>query len=232
MGDQLLTDISGPLPRKLADQGDGTVAEVVVVAGGAGGGGEGGGLTDTQLRATPVPVGDVALVALQKAEDAAAASGWSGLGVLAVRRDAEASTVGADGDFAEVQVDSAGRVKVNGKITDATIAVPSDIQSVFRTQSFLSTAVLGAAGVFTGAGVDALNFRRITGRVVASHAGVLHIEHSDDNATWDSVDPLTVAAGVAYGYDVPVFARYIRLLYVNGATAQTSFRLSGYLSAA
>lgn len=337
MTDQLLTDISGPLPRRLADQGDGTVAEVVVVAaGGGGGGGEVSGevdvtdragrvvgvvsldpaalaalesttvvldadslaqletinvnvgLTDTQLRNTPVPVSgtvvDSTMVALQKAEDAphvsgdqgimalavrndggaalagtngdyvpvttdssgalwvrlsaavnedaAAASGFAGMGILAVRRDAEATTVSADGDFAEVQVDSVGRVKVNGKITDASIAVPSDVQSVFRTQSFLTTTALAAAGVFTGAGVDAINFRRITGRVVASHAGVLHIEHSDDNVTWDSVDPLTVAAGVAYGFDTPIFARHVRLRYVNGATAQTSFRLSGYLSAA
>lgn len=120
-------------------------------------------------------------------------------------------------------------------LTDAELRatpVPVSGTAVYRTQSMVTSTVLGVAGIYTSAGVDGLNFRRLTGRVIASHAGVLHVEHSDDNATWDSIDPLTVAADTGYGFDFPVFARYIRLRYVNGATLQTSFRLSGYLAAA
>lgn len=117
-------------------------------------------------------------------------------------------------------------------IDGATIAVPVDVQSMYRTQVVLTAAALAAAGVYTSGATDALNFRRITGRVFADVAGTLHIEQSDDNVTFDSIAPITVVASTAQGFDVPVYARYVRLRYVNGAAAQTAFRLSGYLAAA
>ena len=73
-----------------------------------------GPLTDTQLRATPVPVsGTVGLTNdPTKLEDAAAASGDRGTFTLGVRNDASAVVTSADGDYSQVSVDSAGRQKV------------------------------------------------------------------------------------------------------------------------
>lgn len=117
------------------------------------------------------------------------------------------------------------------ELGSATIAMPIDIQAVYRTLGDSTTAVLAALAVFTGLVLDGLSFRRFTGRVFADQSGTLNIDHSDDGVTWDSINPIAVVASVAGGFDVPVYARYIRLRYVNGATLQAAFRLSGYLVA-
>lgn len=49
-----------------------------------------------------------------KAEDAVAASGDTGVPVLAVRRDSASSGVSADGDYANLSVDSTGALRVTG----------------------------------------------------------------------------------------------------------------------
>lgn len=51
---------------------------------------------------------------LGKAEDAAAVSGDTGVAVLAVRRDSASSGVSADGDYANLSVDSTGALRVSG----------------------------------------------------------------------------------------------------------------------
>lgn len=50
-------------------------------------------------------------------EDSVHASGDKGQQILAVRRDADTSLVSADGDYAPLQVDADGFLKVRGKIT-------------------------------------------------------------------------------------------------------------------
>ena len=54
---------------------------------------------------------------LTKAEDSAHISGDSGIMSLAVRADSDGSLVSADGDYAPLQVDSAGKLKVAGDVT-------------------------------------------------------------------------------------------------------------------
>jgi hypothetical protein len=56
----------------------------------------------------------VAATSLGKAEDAAHSSGDTGVLVLAVRRDAAASGASADGDYATLNVDSNGALRVTG----------------------------------------------------------------------------------------------------------------------
>lgn len=53
----------------------------------------------------------------QKAEDSVHASGDIGSFILAVRNDANTSLVSADGDYAPLQVDSDGRLKVAAEVT-------------------------------------------------------------------------------------------------------------------
>lgn len=85
------------------------------------------GLTDTQLRATPVAVSADALplpagaateatlstlAGAVKAEDSASADGDPGIVLLAQRRDSDTTAVSADGDYATLKLDEAGRLKV------------------------------------------------------------------------------------------------------------------------
>lgn len=59
---------------------------------------------------------DVSLARLEQIEDSAHASGDRGIMPLAVRNDSEGSLVSADGDYAPLQVDSSGRLRVVGDI--------------------------------------------------------------------------------------------------------------------
>lgn len=84
-------------------------------------------------------------LSLGKAEDAIAGTGDTGVMMLAVRRDTDGSQVDADGDYAELQVDNEGRLKVVDKSFldvvqyaeidasasgDNTIATPSAGQTI------------------------------------------------------------------------------------------------------
>jgi len=60
--------------------------------------------------------------ALGKAEDAAHASGDTGLAILAVRRDAEAVSSDLDGDYSTVNVDGSGRLWTHDGVLDAALA--------------------------------------------------------------------------------------------------------------
>jgi hypothetical protein len=85
--------------RLFVDMGDGTFAERIVAVQTDGsdisGGGGGGGGTEF-------------------AEDAAHASGALGTLTLVVRRDADTTLVDTDGDYAALQVDADGKLKVSG----------------------------------------------------------------------------------------------------------------------
>lgn len=132
---------------------------------------------------------------------------------------------------------------VNATIVGASIAVPMDKQSILRQLVTLTTTNLGITATFTGPTVDAIQAKRITGVAASDQAGTLHVEQSDDATNWnrytlvavngsDATDPdVDVAIGGVSGFDFPCLQRYVRLVYVNGAVAQASFRLSGYLSA-
>lgn len=132
----------------------------------------------------------------------------------------------------------------NATIVGATIAIPTQQQAILRQLVTLSTTVLGISAVFTGPTIDAIDARRITGVAASDQGGTLHVEQSDDGTAWnrytslvgqtaDNADPdVDVAIGGTTAFDFPVLQRYVRLVYVNGAVAQTTFRLSGYLAAA
>lgn len=63
---------------------------------------------------TTAVVPGTAATNLGKAEDAAAGDGDTGVAVLAVRRDSASSGVSADGDYANLSVDSTGALRVTG----------------------------------------------------------------------------------------------------------------------
>ena len=95
-----------------------------------------------------------------------------------------------------------------------------------------TTTVLAAAATYTGTSRDAGStpaYQRFVARAYASHDGTLSVQDSTDNATWRTVASIPVAAGATQTIDAMVLARYNRVVYVNGATLQTAFRVtSGY----
>lgn len=79
------------------------------------------------MSATQAATADV-----MKAEDVASASGFGGVCILTVRRDTDGTQTSANGDFAEVQTDDRGSVRVNsvmraptGTLTNVANAVAS-----------------------------------------------------------------------------------------------------------
>jgi hypothetical protein len=70
---------------------------------------------------------------------------------------------------------------------------------------------------------------RITGTVYSDKAGTLYIDFSPDGTNWDySTTAVSVSAGTGTGFSEEVVAPFARLRYVNGGTAQTTFRLYAY----
>lgn len=71
------------------------------------------------------------LLALSKAEDAPHASGDQGIQALAVRNDTEGSLVSANGDYASLQLDALGRLRVfasfGGQYAEDSAAVSGDL---------------------------------------------------------------------------------------------------------
>lgn len=92
-----------------------------------------------------------------------------------------------------------------------------------------TSAPLGIAGVFTGRPqtVDAYSQIRMNGHTDA--AGTLFVEQSINGVVWDFVNEIAVLADTPFTLNVDVEASEMRVRYVNGAVAQTFFRLQTLL---
>lgn len=91
-----------------------------------------------------------------------------------------------------------------------------------------SIAILGTGGVYTGTAEEITNYAVIFVNVktdVASATDGLAIEQSSDGTNWDHDDVYTVPAGGGKNYSINPYAGYMRVVYTNGAAAQTYFRL-------
>lgn len=156
---------------------------------------------------------------LGKAEDAAHSTGDVGVMALAVRNDGGAVQAGTDGDYVPFT-------------TDATGALRIDMNGTVSSNNSTTVALAGGA-TFTGTSDDAINYNEIRISVIASHASAtdgLSLQQSSDNTNWDITDTYTIPAATGKTYSVPRQARYFRLVYTNGATLQTSFRLQTILN--
>jgi hypothetical protein len=104
----------------------------------------------------------------------------------------------------------------------------------------LTVTALGASASYTQSGVDRfarttlpdvqelgiLLVDRVRGLVWADAAGTLYLEESDDNSAWTEITNVAVVASVTKELTwQSVTKRYYRFRYVNGAGAQTVFRL-------
>jgi hypothetical protein len=91
-----------------------------------------------------------------------------------------------------------------------------------------SSTPLGAGIAFTGSATEILNEGIIFISVfsnVASATDGLSIQQSTDGTNWDHSDVYTVPANSGKNYAINPHAQYVRVVYTNGGTLQTSFRL-------
>jgi len=102
-----------------------------------------------------------------------------------------------------------------------------------------STAVaLGGNAVFTGTATDVSRYTTVNVSVFADQASAtngLSMQQSSDGTNWDVTDVYTVpitSAGNGKPYRVQVAAKWFRVVYTNGATPQTAFRLQTVLKTA
>lgn len=108
--------------------------------------------------------------------------------------------------------------------------LPSKISILNSTSTPLS-----GAGVFTGTWEDCLKYSTITVSIFTSHNSALNglqFQTSTDGVNWDDGDSFTLSAmspGGAKVFSFGVTSQYFRIVYTNGATLQTGFRLQTIL---
>lgn len=118
------------------------------------------------------------------------------------------------GNGALVQLESNGAVPVNAK------GVVDDGNS--------STTPLGANETFTGEAFEILNYGVYFGSVfsdVPSATNSLSVEQSHDAINWDHTDEFAIPANKGKNFSINPFAKWARVVYVNGPDAQSVFRL-------
>ena len=102
-----------------------------------------------------------------------------------------------------------------------------------------TTTPLAANGVFTGTGTSCLNAAAIEVIMysnVASAASGLSVQFSSDNINWDdsatyTFTPGSVGPNQGQTFITSARAEYYRVVYTNGSTLQTTFRLESVLKA-
>lgn len=102
-----------------------------------------------------------------------------------------------------------------------------------------STTTLAANATFTGTGTEVLGYASLAVLVasdVASATDGVKLEFSSDNVNWDDSSTATYTVGtspnVGQVYELASRSRYFRVVYTNGGTIQTAFRLQTILDKA
>lgn len=123
----------------------------------------------------------------------------------------------------------------------ATTVVAGSISATAQDNLFYNESVTAQAisatvtGTSRDVGVAAgtvHRYSKFNAMAFADQAGTLRIECSNDNTTWRRITADTaVAANTSVILTVPVMTRYYRVVYINGATAQTAFMLNSSYTA-
>ena len=127
--------------------------------------------------------------------------------------------------------DNAGSITVDNA---GTFAVQMDkAGSVVDANNSTSTP-LGVSGVYTGTSTDVLGYTAISVMLesdVDSATDGMTFQHSSDNTNWHTFSTFTM--DVSYSeqrhFQFPVNARYFRVVYTNGGTGQSTFRVQTIL---
>ena len=100
-----------------------------------------------------------------------------------------------------------------------------------------TTLLLGTAStpadIFTGTSVDLTPYASGVVSILADQDSAtdgLSIQYSSDDTNWDHAHTYTITANESRGIEFGPEARYMRIVYTNGVTAQGTFRLQTLLS--
>ncbi|MEM5854667.1 MAG: hypothetical protein QW228_09960, partial [Candidatus Aenigmatarchaeota archaeon] len=110
------------------------------------------------------------------------------------------------------------------RLDRVSIATPSpffishQLATVERT-----TTALAANATYTSRTYCAQNLDSVGFYVYADQAGTVYYDESFDGSTWRAVKSVSVAAGTPLSDSYVPQGHFVRLRYVNGATAQTAF---------
>ena len=89
---------------------------------------------------------------------------------------------------------------------------------------------LGGAGVFTGVSIDVTEYATISINSYADEAGQFEAQFSSDGTNWDIIEAFETVADASKTQTIRVPAAFMRVVYTNGAVAQTIFRLQTILN--
>lgn len=117
------------------------------------------------------------------------------------------------------------------KTSDTSLLTAVNANGVVSTGNS-STATLGSNAVFTGTAIEIKDYSAISVAAisdVASATNGLSMQFSPDGVNWDHIHAYDVAALTGVSYTQASELRYFRIVYTNGASAQTYFRLTTIL---
>jgi hypothetical protein len=108
-----------------------------------------------------------------------------------------------------------------------------ELYTVQKSSGFISTlnsstTLLGISGIFTGTGESIKDYGSVIVSVfsdVSSATGGLSVQFSSNGTNWDFSFNFTIIAGEGQQRTFPVEERFFRVVYTNGETTQTTFRL-------
>ena len=90
-----------------------------------------------------------------------------------------------------------------------------------------TSSVLGSNGTWTSSAIKTNLAGSVRGIVFSDKGGSLTIEFSSDGTNWDyKTTAISVTGGTGKSFNEAIVAPYFRLVYTNGATAQTEFRIA------
>jgi hypothetical protein len=95
-----------------------------------------------------------------------------------------------------------------------------------------STTPLGAGATFTGTGTDVTSFSQVAVFVYSDRASAtdgFKVQFSADNVNWYDSQNHTLTAAVVFPINFPVVSKFARVVFINGALAQTTFTLQTIL---
>lgn len=126
------------------------------------------------------------------------------------------------GVYTNVAVDSTGKLSLS-----ATNPSSVSYTSLISTLNSSNTP-LSANGVFTGTAEDVSNYSEARVSVfgdVASATDGMQMQQSNNGTNWDNIDSYTIPANTGKSFGAGIGARFFRIVYTNGGTIQTAFRL-------
>ena len=125
-------------------------------------------------------------------------------------------------------------VALSTRASESTLSgIKGDLDNVVSTANSTSTP-LGSGGTFTGTVEEVTKYGSIAVFVysdVASATDGCIVEYSTDGVNFDDSDTYTVPANNGKFFTFGPEARYFRVRYINGTSAQTTFRLQTILRA-